>query len=70
MIFLDHIPENFLNWFTLRNYGFPTQWGGDEVMTFVEAAAVFFRTVHRHYPRCAGQRPQGLLKSPKWQARI
>ena len=22
MVFLDHIPENFLNWFTLRNYGF------------------------------------------------
>lgn len=22
MIFLDHVPYNFLNWFTLRNYGF------------------------------------------------
>src|SRR5262245_38687386 len=22
MIFLDHIPNNFLNWFTIRNYGF------------------------------------------------
>ncbi|WP_047309022.1 OpgC domain-containing protein [Rhodopseudomonas palustris] len=22
MIFVDHIPYNFLNWFTLRNYGF------------------------------------------------
>ena len=22
MIFLDHIPNNFMNWFTLRNYGF------------------------------------------------
>jgi hypothetical protein len=22
MVFLDHIPYNFLNWFTLRNYGF------------------------------------------------
>ena len=22
MVLLDHIPYNFLNWFTLRNYGF------------------------------------------------
>ena len=22
LIFLDHIPENIVNWFTLRNYGF------------------------------------------------
>jgi hypothetical protein len=22
MVFLDDIPDNFLNWFTLRNYGF------------------------------------------------
>jgi hypothetical protein len=22
IVFLDHIPDNFLNWFTIRNYGF------------------------------------------------
>ena len=22
LIFLDHIPENVANWFTIRNYGF------------------------------------------------
>ena len=22
MIFLDHVPDNFVAWFTLRNYGF------------------------------------------------
>jgi hypothetical protein len=22
IIFLDHIPNNFVNWFTLRNFGF------------------------------------------------
>jgi hypothetical protein len=22
LIFLDHIPENVVNWFTIRNYGF------------------------------------------------
>jgi OpgC protein len=22
MVFLDHIPYDFLNWFTIRNYGF------------------------------------------------
>lgn len=48
----------------------PTQWGEDEVMTLVEAAAIFFPHGPLTYPRCAGQRPQGLLKSPKWQAKI
>ena len=24
LIFLDHIPENVVNWFTIRNYGFST----------------------------------------------
>jgi OpgC protein len=22
MVFLDHVPNNFLNWFTIKNYGF------------------------------------------------
>jgi hypothetical protein len=49
----------------------PAQWEKDETMTLIEAAALFFP----HGPltlnhRCVGQRPLGLLKSPKWQARI
>jgi len=25
MVFLDHIPYDFLNWFTIKNYGFSEQ---------------------------------------------
>src|SRR6478735_12742462 len=39
MIFLDHIPYNFLNWFTLRNYGFSD---AAEIFVFISGYSVGF----------------------------
>jgi hypothetical protein len=45
LIFLDHIPENVLNWFTIRNYGFSD---ATEIFIFISgytAAFVYGRTM-------------------------
>ncbi len=45
LIFLDHIPENILNWFTIRNYGFSD---ATEIFIFISgytAAFVYGRTM-------------------------
>src|SRR6185369_3218435 len=39
MIFLDHIPYNFLNWFTLRNYGFSD---AAEIFVFISGYSIGF----------------------------
>src|SRR5947209_13782967 len=39
MVFLDHIPENFLNWFTLRNYGFSD---AAEIFVFISGYSIGF----------------------------
>jgi hypothetical protein len=46
LIFLDHIPTNILNWFTLRNYGFSD---AAEMFVFISgytAAFVYGRAMH------------------------
>jgi hypothetical protein len=46
LIFLDHIPENILNWFTIRNYGFSD---ATEIFIFISgytAAFVYGRAMH------------------------
>jgi hypothetical protein len=45
LIFLDHIPENILNWFTIRNYGFSD---ATEIFIFISgytAAFVYGRSM-------------------------
>jgi hypothetical protein len=45
LIFLDHIPENVVNWFTIRNYGFSD---AAEIFIFISgytAAFVYGRTM-------------------------
>ena len=39
MVFLDHIPYNFLNWFTLRNYGFSD---AAEIFVFISGYSIGF----------------------------
>ena len=39
LIFLDHIPENIVNWFTLRNYGFSD---ATEVFIFISGYTAAF----------------------------
>jgi len=39
LIFLDHIPENFLNWFTIRNYGFSD---ATEIFIFISGYTAAF----------------------------
>jgi hypothetical protein len=46
LIFLDHIPENIVSWFTIRNYGFSD---ATEIFIFISgytAAFVYGRTMH------------------------
>ena len=45
LIFLDHIPENVVNWFTIRNYGFSD---ATEIFIFISGyttAFVYGRTM-------------------------
>ncbi len=35
LIFLDHIPQNVVNWFTIRNYGFSD---ATEIFIFISSA--------------------------------
>ena len=37
MVFLDHIPYNFLNWFTSRNYGFSD---AAEIFVFISGYSI------------------------------
>lgn len=39
LIFLDHIPENVLNWFTIRNYGFSD---ATEIFIFISGYTAAF----------------------------
>jgi hypothetical protein len=39
MVFLDHIPYNFLSWFTLRNYGFSD---AAEIFVFISGYSIGF----------------------------
>jgi hypothetical protein len=39
MVFLDHIPYNFMNWFTLRNYGFSDV---AEIFVFISGYSIGF----------------------------
>src|SRR6266699_4672215 len=39
IVFLDHIPNNFLNWFTLRNYGFSD---AAEIFVFISGYSIGF----------------------------
>jgi hypothetical protein len=46
LIFLDHIPENVVNWFTIRNYGFSD---ATEIFIFISGytgAFVYGRAMH------------------------
>lgn len=46
LIFLDHIPQNIVNWFTIRNYGFSD---ATEIFIFISgytAAFVYGRAMH------------------------
>jgi len=48
LIFLDHIPENVVNWVTIRNYGFSD---ATEIFIFISgytAAFVYGRAMHQH----------------------
>jgi hypothetical protein len=63
LIFLDHIPGNFVNWFTLRNYGFSD---AAELFIFISgytAAFVYARTMRERGVVVAGAR---ILKRA-WQ---
>jgi hypothetical protein len=39
LIFLDHIPENIVNWFTIRNYGFSD---ATEIFIFISGYTAAF----------------------------
>ena len=39
MVFLDHIPYNFMNWFPLRNYGFSD---AAEIFVFISGYSIGF----------------------------
>jgi hypothetical protein len=39
MVFLDHIPNDFLNWFTIRNYGFSD---AAEIFVFISGYSIGF----------------------------
>src|SRR5262245_1276113 len=39
MVYVDHIPYNFLNWFTLRNYGFSD---AAEIFVFIYGYSIGF----------------------------
>ncbi|WP_424630467.1 OpgC domain-containing protein [Bradyrhizobium sp. SYSU BS000235] len=39
MVFLDHIPHDFLNWFTIRNYGFSD---AAEIFVFISGYSIGF----------------------------
>jgi hypothetical protein len=39
MVFLDHIPYDFLNWFTIRNYGFSD---AAEIFVFISGYSIGF----------------------------
>jgi len=39
LIFLDHIPENVVNWFTIRNYGFSD---ATEIFIFISGYTAAF----------------------------
>src|SRR5271154_2666033 len=48
LIFLDHIPENVVNWFTIRNYGFSD---ATEIFIFISGytgAFVYGRAMQTH----------------------
>jgi hypothetical protein len=66
LIFLDHIPTNVVNWFTLRNYGFSD---AAELFVFISgytAAFVYGRTMRERGFVVAGA---GILKRV-WQLYI
>src|SRR5581483_1711050 len=48
LIFLDHVPENILNWFTIRNYGFSD---ATEIFIFISGYTAAFV-----YGRAMGER--------------
>jgi hypothetical protein len=39
MVFLDHVPNNFLNWFTIKNYGFSD---ATEIFVFISGYSIGF----------------------------
>src|SRR5471030_2509328 len=48
LIFLDHIPQNIVNWITIRNYGFSD---ATEIFIFISgytAAFVYGRAMQTH----------------------
>ena len=56
LIFLDHIPENVVNWFTIRNYGFSD---ATEIFIFISgytAAFVYGRAMRERGYLIAGAR--------------
>ena len=56
LIFLDHIPENVVNWFTIRNYGFSD---ATEIFIFISgytAAFVYGRTMRERGFMLSGAR--------------
>jgi len=56
LIFLDHIPENIVNWITIRNYGFSD---ATEIFIFISgytAAFVYGRAMHERGFLVAGAR--------------
>src|SRR6202158_3169079 len=56
LIFLDHIPENVVNWFTIRNYGFSD---ATEIFIFISgytAAFVYGRAMRERGFVIAGAR--------------
>ena len=42
LIFLDHIPQNVVNWFTIRNYGFSD---ATEIFIFISGYTAAFTIV-------------------------
>ena len=66
LIFLDHIPSNSVNWFTIRNAGFSD---AAEIFVFISgytAAFVYGRTLRERGPIVAGAR---ILKRA-WQVYV
>jgi hypothetical protein len=66
LIFLDHVPNNILAWFTIRNYGFSD---ATEIFVFISgftAAFVYGRAMREHGLIVAGAR---VLKRA-WQIYI
>src|SRR6516162_8153336 len=60
LIFLDHIPQNVVNWFTIRNYGFSD---ATEIFIFISgytAAFVYGRAMRAWHCSCqrAGAAPR------------